>query len=485
MANKHTVNKDLKRIEKIEKAVRKTSRNFVPTGLAFIFLLIILYTISYITGGMSTSIVMMVAGVLGGYMALNIGANDVANNVGPAVGSKALTMAGALAIAAIFEVSGSLVAGGNVVNTISHGIISPGAITNSGVFILLMLSALLSAALWLNLATYLGAPVSTTHSIVGGVIGAGIVAAGFNVVHWVTMGSIVLSWVISPVMGGVIAALFFKFIKVVILSKDNKLAAAKRWVPLLVSILTAAFTVFIMSKGLKHIWKPDTNTIWLTGVIILFAMPLFIRPFISASTGKLDNSAKSVNTLFTLPLIFSAAMLSFAHGANDVANAVGPLAAIVGVAKGGSVTGSVSIPIWVMMIGGFGISVGLILFGPHIIKRVGEEITKLDQVRAFCISLSAAITVILASELGLPVSSTHIAVGGIFGVGFYREYSSHKRRQKALEVSEAKLNKRMLVRRQHMMSIAAAWVITVPCAAVLSAIIYLIGDHFHLTTALM
>ena len=479
MSKKYSESKDLKHIGRFYDAAREVSLGFVPTGIAFIFLLGVFYVSSFIVGEVRSSTVIIIAGVLGGYMALNIGANDVANNVSPAVGSKALTMGGALVLAAIFESAGAMIAGGEVVTTIKNGIIDPQMIESKEIFITLMMSALISAAIWLNLATYLGAPVSTTHSIVGGVMGGGIAAAGISIVNWTTMGKIVASWIISPLMGGIIAALFYQFIIHVVLNKKDKLGAAKTWVPIVVSIMASAFTMYLILKGLKKIWKPEIEIVWLIGALIILLLPFLIRPFIKSASMKMENRAKSVNKLFTLPLIISAALLSFAHGANDVANAVGPLAAIVNIASGDDIASKVGIPIWVMMIGAFGISVGLILFGPKIIRNVGEKITKLDQVRAFCIALAAAITVIIASQLGIPVSSTHITVGGVFGVGLYREVIGHKKRKKASkELSDKKIAKRKLVRRWHVMSIASAWVITVPCAALMSAGIYYVISHF-------
>lgn len=469
---KHTVNIDLKQLDRINKASFQVTQNMVPLSLAFLFLLVTLFITHFLTGEMGNSTIIIIGTVLGGYMALNIGANDVANNVAPAVGSKALTMAGALVIAAIFEAAGAIIAGGNVVSTISKGIIDQELIVDSATFILLMLAALLSAAVWLNLATLIGAPVSTTHSIVGGVMGGGIMAAGFAVVNWATMGKIAASWIISPVMGGVIAALLFKFIKIAVLSKQDKIAASKRWVPILVSVMVSAFTMYLMVKGLKKVWKPSAEFIWITGGAIFIMLPILVRPMINKATVKLENKPKGVNKLFTVPLIISAALLSFAHGSNDVANAVGPLAAIVSTSMEGEIAAKVGIPPWVMLIGAAGISFGLLLFGPKIIRVVGEKITKIDRVRAFCIALSAAITVIIASTLGLPVSSTHITVGGVFGVGLYREFSSHKRRKKLAAVSDTKVTKRKLVRRAHLRNIVAAWIITVPCTAALAAFIY-------------
>ena len=424
-------------------------------------------------------------------MALNIGANDVANNVGPAVGSKALTLFGALIIAAIFEAAGAIIAGGDVVTTISKNIIDAEAINSRSIFIWAMMSALLSAALWVNLATYVGAPVSTTHSVVGGVIGAGVAAAGFSAVNWSVMGAIAASWVISPVMGGLIAAGFLGFAKYFILYKDDKIAAANRWVPVLVAILASAFSIYLVMKGLKRIWKPDLEIIALIGGAAFLIAYALVRPAVAKASSKLPNRRKSVSDLFTIPLICAAALLSFAHGANDVANAVGPLAAIVSAVTEGTVAAKVTLPLWVLAVGAFGIAAGLALFGPKIIEVVGEKITKLNRVRAFCVALSAAITVIIASTLGLPVSSTHIAIGGVFGVGFLREFLVNRSQPiLAPEITTAvgaqlsgkdpkkeakrakKAAKRKLVRRRHLTTIIAAWVITVPAAAVLSGVIF-------------
>ena len=472
------LNKDLSRFAKFEAGLADSS----TTGMRLVFsALFIVAVLAYVLFGQSSgdmSLMVVAAGVIGAYMAINIGANDVANNIGPAVGSKALTLIGALVIAAIFEAAGAMIAGGDVISTIRKGIIDPSGIQDANVFVWAMMSALLAAALWLNLATFVGAPVSTTHSIVGGVVGAGIAAAGFAAVNWPKMGAIAASWVISPLLGGIIAAAFLLFIKKMILAPDDKLAAARKWVPVLVGIMAGAFSMYLVMKGLKKLWKADTLELWGIGLATLIIVWAVTRPMVARAAESLENRKKSIAKLFTIPLIFSAALLSFAHGANDVANAVGPLAAIVGVVEsGGDLAAKVTIPLWVMIIGALGISVGLLLFGPKLIRTVGQEITKLNQIRAFCVALSAAITVIAASWMGLPVSSTHIAVGGVFGVGFLREYLSARNSNNILtEKKIKKAEKRKLVRRRHLLQIAAAWVITVPVAAALSG-----GLFFALT----
>lgn len=364
---------------------------------------------------------LVAAAMVGGYMAMNIGANDVANNVGPAVGSKTLTLTGAIIIAAIFEASGALIAGGDVVGTIKKGIIDPSTVKDSDTFIWMMLAALMAGALWLNIATMKGLPVSTTHSIVGGVLGAGIAAAGWDVANWDKMGAIAASWVISPVCGGVIAAFFLFIIKRTITYQRDILLAAQKVVPILISLMIFAFATYLMLKGVKKLVKVDFWTAAAVGLIIAAPAYLIIKPLIRKAAEGLPADKSSVNKLFILPLIFAAALLSFAHGANDVANAVGPLAGIYDAVVSGGVSTKASIPVWIMMIGALGIAFGLALYGPKLIRTVGTEITELDQARAFCIAMAAAITVIIASQLGMPISSTHVAIGAVFGVGFMRE----------------------------------------------------------------
>ncbi|KAG1713822.1 putative phosphate permease [Nymphon striatum] len=474
-----TLDRDLARFSRLEMATQYAGRPLVGPAISLLFIVLAGLAAALFFGQTNNAMIVIVATCLGAYMALNIGANDVANNMGPAVGANALTMGGAIAIAVIFEAAGALIAGGDVVSTIAKGIIAPESMGNATTFIWAMMAALLSAALWVNLATYVGAPVSTTHSVVGGVMGAGIAAAGFAAVSWGTMGAIAASWVISPVLGGVIAAFFLFIIKSRIIYTDDKIAAARRWVPILVGIMAGAFGAYLALKGLKKIIKIDMPTALMIGLAIATVVWLVMIPVIKKQSEGLENRNKSLKVLFGIPLVVSAALLSFAHGANDVANAVGPLAAIVQVSQSGDFTSNFGIPFWVMVIGAFGISFGLFLFGPKLIRMVGSQITKLNPMRAYCVALSAAITVIVASWLGLPVSSTHIAVGGVFGVGFYREYDAERRLRLARAnvpdrpvYSAEERRRRKLVRRSHFMTIIAAWVITVPAAALLSAVIF-------------
>ncbi|MGR9053612.1 MAG: inorganic phosphate transporter [Gammaproteobacteria bacterium] len=516
---------DLNNINDIAKAGSYSYKDIHRIGWALLFMIIVMFYVGSSTEQVEGYYLLIAASVIGGYMALNIGANDVANNVGPAVGSNALTMTGAIAIAAVFEAAGALIAGGDVVGTIKSSIIEPAMIPNPDTFIWLMTAALLAAAIWLNIATALNAPVSTTHSIVGGVLGAGIAAGGLGIANWPVFGEIAASWVVSPILGGAFAALFLFLIKRKITYKENMLESATRIVPLLVALMVWVFSAYLLMKGLKHIWNVDFWTAVGIGLILAVITLTFVKPRIARASAVMEVSKASVNSLFTVPLICSAALLSFAHGANDVANAVGPLAAINDAIFSHGVASKANIPIWVMLVGAAGISLGLALYGPKLIRTVGSEITELDKMRAFCIAMSAAITVIFASQLGLPVSSTHTAVGAVFGVGFLREYLKHSNAKRMAEIrahhehdepekidaflsafnkasidekgrmlkelkQQAKLQaenllltkkerktlkkvyRQQLVKRSHLYKIAAAWLITVPLSGLLAGLLF-------------
>lgn len=480
-----TLDRDLGRLSALEQATVYVSRPMLGTGIALVFVVFAAILAAVVVGQAPNALTVVIAAAFGAYMALNIGANDVANNMGPAVGANAMTMGVAIVIAAIFESAGALLAGGDVVSTIAKGIVAPESMETQSSFVSAMMAALLASALWVNLATWIGAPVSTTHSVVGGVMGAGIAAAGIGVVNWGQMSAIAASWVISPMLGGVVAAGFLWFIKSRIIYQPDKIAAARVWVPVLVGIMAGTFASYLAVKGLNKVIRIDLASALSIGLAVGGVTWMIMIPVIRRQSAGLENRNKSLKVLFGIPLIVSAALLSFAHGANDVANAVGPLAAIVQASATGDFAQDVAIPLWVMLIGALGISFGLFLFGPKLIRMVGSQITKLNPMRAYCVALSAAITVILASWLGLPVSSTHIAVGAVFGVGFFREWDTERRMRNARngvpprpDLAPEERRRRKLVRRSHFMTIVAAWIVTVPAAAGLSAGILLLIEGF-------
>ncbi|MCB1956500.1 MAG: inorganic phosphate transporter, partial [Rhodocyclaceae bacterium] len=345
---------ELKHLSEIERATQRGRNELARLGMALLFIVGVMLFAS--TRGQAPSMALVVAAMIGGYMAMNIGANDVANNVGPAVGSKALSLIGALIIAAIFEAAGALIAGGEVVDTIKSSIVDASQLPSGQTFVWLMMAALLAGALWLNIATAVGAPVSTTHSIVGAVLGAGMAAAGPSVANWGKVGSIAASWVISPILGGIIAAGFLYFIKRQITYQTDMAGAARRVVPYLVGIMAWAFGTYLMLKGVSHIVKIGFGAAIAYGLVTAIAVFLAVRPAIGRLASQIENSKQGVNRLFTVPLVFAAALLSFAHGSNDVANAVGPLAAIVDSlgSTDGALHAKAAIPLWVMLIGALG-----------------------------------------------------------------------------------------------------------------------------------
>lgn len=513
----------LKYLNQIEQATATGRVELFRLGIAVIFLVAIMILTITSAPNVPNSVLLVTAAVIGGYMALNIGANDVANNVGPAVGSQAITIFWAIVIAMLFEASGAIIAGGDVVNTVKKGIINPELINNTDQFIWLMMAALLAASIWLNVATYVGAPVSTTHAIVGGVLGSGVAAGGFGIADWGQVGAITGSWIISPVMGGIIAASMLYIIKRTITYKKDMLSAATVMVPILTALMAWTFATYILIKGTKKIFKVEFITALLIGLLIAIVVLIFSKLKIKKKSLELENNKQSISTLFTIPLVFSAALLSFAHGANDIANAVGPLAAINDAINTATVAGQASIPLWVMAIGALGISLGLALYGPKLICVVGSEITDLDRMRAYCVAMAAAITVIIASQLGLPISSTHVAIGAVFGIGFLREVIKSnyamiiedirmqhikggqtkeavqvfldkfekasfedkgvilrdlKKNTNSIGLSEKerkslkKQYNKQLVKRSALYKIIIAWVVTVPISGILSAMFY-------------
>ncbi|MCI2393821.1 inorganic phosphate transporter [Aliiroseovarius sediminis] len=466
-------------------------------------------------GGGATGFLMGLAAGVGAYMALNIGANDVANNIGPTVGARVIPLGAALVMAAVCEAAGAIIAGGDVVGTIRKGIIDPSLIPNTMAYVRVMLAALLAAALWLNLATMIGAPVSTTHSIVGGVLGAGIAAAGFGVVDWGVMGGVAASWVLSPALGAGLAAMCLYLVKRSITWSPDKLSAAQRGVPVLAAAMAWAFTTYLMLKGLSKITDIGLVQAMLGGLVAALPVWALMRAHVARRLPYLRNCKGSVNRLLAVPLVLAAGSLSFAHGSNDVANAIGPLAGIFDALSSGTINSNAGIPLWIMALGAIGLAAGLVLFGPRLVRTIGGEITRLDAIRAYCIAMAATLTVILASQLGMPVSTTHVTVGAILGVGFLRERlkaqhqgilaeirANHGAGQQAADrfidrfhatpfteraalladlkarnglsgqTMPAPKPKHALVDRAVVLRIIAAWLVTVPAAAAMASLIY-------------
>lgn len=400
------------------------------------------------------------AAVFGIFMAWGIGANDVANAMATSVGSRALTIKQAILVAAVFEFLGAVLAGGAVTSTIRKGIVDAELLSGSPELLIYgMLAALLAAGTWLLIASRKGWPVSTTHSIVGAIVGFAAVGIGMDAVQWRQVGTIVISWVVSPLTAGFIAYLIYRSVQRLILSHDDPLAQAKRYVP--VYIFFAAFTITLVTilKGLSHVGLDLTLTtsyILATAIAVLIALIGMVAIQRIKPDPKIEKKQHfyTVERVFAVLMVVTACSMAFAHGSNDVANAIGPLAAVISVAQSGVVGAKSALPIWVLLIGGIGIVIGLATFGVHVISTVGKKITQLTPSRGFAAELAAATTIVIASGTGMPISTTHTLVGAVLGVGMAR----------GIEAIDLRVVGRIFV----------SWVITIPAGAFLAIVFFYI-----------
>ena len=398
------------------------------------------------------------AAVFGLYMAWGIGANDVANAMATSVGSKALTIKQAILVAAIFEFLGAVLAGGEVTSTIRKGIVDTSLLEDDPRLLVLgMLAALLAAGTWLIVASRKGWPVSTTHSIVGAIVGFAVVGIGVDAVQWGQVGTIVMSWVVSPLTSGIIAFLIFQSVQYLILRHDDPLARARRYVPFY--IFAAAFSICLVTilKGLTHVGLDlSTQASYLLAAAVASVVALIgalaIRGIKSDPKAEKKSHFVTVERVFGVLMIVTACSMAFAHGSNDVANAIGPLAAVLSVASTGVVGGESSVPVWVLLIGGIGIVVGLATYGRHVIATVGEKITQLTPSRGFAAELAAATTIVMASGTGIPISTTHTLVGAVLGVGIAR----------GIDAIDLRVVGRVFV----------SWIVTIPAGASLAIIFF-------------
>ena len=405
------------------------------------------------------STLVMIAAAVGFFMAWGIGANDVANAMGTSVGSKALTIKQAIIIAMVFEFAGAYLAGGEVTSTIRKGIIDPALFVDIPELLVYgMISALLAAATWLLVASVLGWPVSTTHSIVGAIIGFAAIGVSPDTVAWGKVGGIVGSWVITPLISGVIAFLIFNSAQKLIFDTDKPLVQARRWVPLYMFFAGFVLSLVTIKKGLKHLGLDiDSTDGFIYAAIVAAIVAMIGKYFISRL--KFDESAEktthyaNVEKVFAILMIVTACCMAFAHGSNDVANAIGPLAAVVSIVdNGGEIAKKSALVWWILPLGGFGIVAGLALFGHKVIATIGQGITHLTPSRGFAAELAAACTVVIASGAGLPISTTQTLVGAVLGVGMARGIA-------AINLGVVR-------------NIVVSWVITLPVGAGLSIVFF-------------
>jgi PiT family inorganic phosphate transporter len=405
-------------------------------------------------------IYMALAAVFGLFMAWGIGANDVANAMATSIGSRAITVKQALLIAGVFEFSGAVLAGGQVTSTIRKGIIDASLLEQTPELLVFgMLAALLAAGIWLLLASRRGWPVSTTHSIVGAIIGFAIVGIGVDSVQWGKVTSIVASWVASPLIAGIFAFLIFNSVQWLILSRPDPLERARRYVPLYIFLTVFMLSLVTMFKGLKHVGL-DLATIECYIIAVIFGAvvaaigKVFVMRIQPNRKAEKRFSYFTVERVFAVLMVVTACAMAFAHGSNDVANAIGPVVAVISIAKDGALTQESPVPISILFLGGLGIVIGLATYGRHVIATVGRKITHLTPSRGFSAELAAATTIVLASGIGIPISTTHTLVGAVLGVGMARGIS-------AIDLG--------VVGR-----IFLSWVITIPAGAFLAIIFFYI-----------
>ncbi len=397
--------------------------------------------------------------VFGLYMTWGVGANDLANAMGTSIGAGAVTVKQAIGIAIVFEFTGAILAGGHVTQTIRKGIIDPTAIIyRPEILIYGMLASLLAAAVWLMIASVKGWPVSTTHSIIGALVGFGIVGIGPESVNWMKITTVVASWVISPVIGGIISFSLVMSTRWLIFNTDNPLKNAKKYAPFYIFLVGFIISLVTLFKGLKHLHIELTaaqsfSTAICIGALTGFIGWIFVRKVEEDKTADKDFHFASVEKVFTPMMLFTACSMAFAHGSNDVANGIGPLAAVFSiVSSGGEVMQQSKMPIWILFLGGTGIVAGLVTLGYRVMLTVGKKITELTPSRGFCAELAAASTVVLASRTGLPVSTTHILVGAVLGVGLARGIGA--------------LDLRVV------MNIIISWLVTLPVGAILAVVFF-------------
>jgi PiT family inorganic phosphate transporter len=398
------------------------------------------------------------AAAFGLFMAWGIGANDVANAMATSVGAKALTIKQAIIVAAVFEFAGAFLAGGQVTSTIRKGIIDATAINgNPELLVYGMLAALLAAGIWLLVASKNGWPVSTTHSIVGAIVGFAAVGIGVESVHWSKVATIAASWVVSPLLSGFLAFFIFMSVQKLILSKKDPLKYAKKYVPFYIFFVGFILALVTLLKGLKHIGLDLSfgEAVIIAGVcgLITMAIGAFAIKRIKIDPNEdSDFRFTNVEKIFGILMIFTACGMAFAHGSNDVANAVGPVAAIVSIVKTGAVAQKSELATWILLLGGIGIVLGLATYGWRVMATVGKKITELTPSRGFAAELAAASTVVIASGTGIPVSTTHTLVGAVLGVGIARGIGA--------------INLRVV------RNIMLSWIVTLPAGGILAILFF-------------
>ncbi|WP_265502039.1 inorganic phosphate transporter [Paracoccus beibuensis] len=459
-----TLHKDLDRLSHTEIAQMHAFRPVWRLGLSVLGLVGALMLVLALSGAAPGLVAVGSGLVVAAWLGMAIGANDVANSLGPAVGAGAIRILPGLVLVAVAGIAGAVLAGDAVTARLAGGIVKLVPLVDGTQASMAMLAALVGAASWITLATGVGLPVSTSHSIVGGITGAGAVTLGIGGVAWGTVAMIASVWVVTPVLAGAIAAGLLVLLRTQVVDAADRGAAALRWLPAMVALmcgLFAAYVTLLVVQSPLQLWVELSAAAAASVVGLLVTRRRVLRELAE------HPRKPSIKRLLRPALLAGVVILGFAHGANDVGNIAGPLSVILQERGGGAVG---PVPTLVLLGGGLSIAAGTLFFGRRLVNMVGSGITKLNAGRAFCVSLATAVTVLGASHLGLPVSTTHVAVGGVFGVGFAREWLDRRRNRPPADMPVEETQRRILVRRSHVMTITLAWLVTLPTTATLGAV---------------
>lgn len=459
----HVLDKDLQRITVAESAQFHAVRPVLRLGAAILLGVALIFLALGVTGQQPGMIAIGAGAIVAGWLGLSIGANDIANSLGPAVGAGAIAIGPGLILVGLAEIAGAVLAGQAVTHRLAEGIVQVGLLDSGARGQVMMLAALIGAAAWITIATGASLPVSTSHSIVGAIAGAGLAAAGTGALSWGGILAIALAWVVTPFAAALLAGALLALLRIRVAEAADRGRAAKAWLPPLVGTMVGLFAAY--AATLPSALSLRLPYALLPGAAAGLAVALLMRRRLDQALIETGDKP-GMKRILRQPLLFAAVMMGFAHGAGDAGNVAGPLLVILAPSQ----AGAVQVPLAMLALAGAAIALGAVLFGRRLIGIVSEGITRLNAVRAFCITLATAMIVLVASGLGLPVSSTHVAVGGVFGVGFVREMLDRRHGPRRADLPVEERRRRMLIRRSHVATITLAWVVTVPITAALGAL---------------
>lgn len=458
-----TLDKDLGRITVAESALFHAVRPILRLGAGILLAVSLIFLTLGVTGQQPGLVAIGGGFIVAGWLGLSIGANDIANSLGPAVGAGAIAIGPGLALVGLAEIAGATLAGQAVTHRLAEGIVDIAVLSGAGGQIV-MLAALIAAAGWITVATAANLPVSTSHSIVGAIAGAGLAAAGTQAMSWGGIAAMALAWMLTPLAAAALAGALLALLRIKVAEAPDRGAAARAWLPPMIGAMVGLFVAFIVT--LLPVLSLRLPAALLPGAVAGLATAALMRRRVSRILAEASGDRLGMKRLLRQPLLFAAVMMAFAHGAGDAGNVAGPLLVILTPAH----QAPLPVPLLLLAAAGTFMALGGLLFGRQLVGVIGEGITRLNPARAFCITLATAMIVLIASSRGLPVSSTHVAVGGVFGVGFVRELLDRRAERKRADLPVEERRRRQLIRRSHVITITAAWVVTVPVTALLSAL---------------